>query len=679
MKTAARLTSAICLFGLAACVEGQGLAPEFSDAGHLSTPTVPSGSDTTAPNTSVIAEAGAARSTGQARLIGQSRAGTPQATNLSSATTLSGAPIGLNIQATPVADAAALVLGEALGLPYVVDPSVAGTISFRADPPLPPQQLLEAFRAALEVQGLSLSQISGIYRVAGAGEGRGDSQLIPLRFMAAEEVAKALELALPAENIRTVSGPGGEAVLISGSADDLDLARATISALDVDALAGNSVMLVGLANAPADALASELAGVFGGDAAPGLREGDAPIRAGGLRIVPLDRLGAVMLLARDGATLDRAFAWVRRLDQPRAAEAQRLFVYRVQNRPADSLADSLNALFAGSSVEGAETSPISLRGEAPPRIVVDAEKNALVISAASRQFDTLVDLIRQLDSAPLQVLVETTILEVTLGDTLRYGVQYAFSVGNLFNGRNGAVTLTNTGANITPEFPGFAFSIGTNLGAEAIIEALDDVSDVTVISSPKLLVRDNQSATLQIGDQVPIVTRTAEGFDDNARIVNAVEYRDTGVSLTVTPRVNSGGFVSLSVDQEVSAVVPTTTSGIDSPTISRRSVSTDVTIRSGQTVVLGGLIQDSASTGRRGIPVLNEVPVLGAAFGRRNQSAGRTELLALLRPHILSSPEQAEDLTERLRAEFEAISRASRVRLRTPGRTELPSFTQRTQ
>ena len=662
---------------VAACVEGEGVSPPFSGAGHLNSDAA-AAQPASESGDPVVAVAGARRQGGGATLLGQSRSAPGGARRLSGGdAVLTGDPITLTIAGAPIADAAAIVLGEALGLPYVVDPTVGGSIDFRVDAPLPPQALLSEFRTTLEARGLSLSRVSGVYRIAGAGAAQGDAELIPLRNMAASEIAAALELAIPADRIRPVSGPGGDAVLVTGSADELDIARATVDALDVDALAGNSVMLVGLEHAPADALAAELAGVFGGDAAPGLAEGETSIRAGGLRIVPLDRLGAVMLLARDGATLDRAFAWVRRLDRPRAAAAQRLFVYRVQNRPAASLADSLNALFAGQTVEGeTATTPIQLRGEDAPRIVVDAERNALVISAASRQFDTLVDLIRQLDSAPMQVLVETTILEVTLGDSLRYGVQYAFSVGSLFDGRSGAVALTNSAnANIAPEFPGFAFTVGTNLGAEAIIEALDNVSDVTVISSPKLLVRDSQSATLQIGDQVPIVTRTAEGFDDNARIVNAVEYRDTGVRLTVTPRVNSGGFVSLAVDQEVSSVTPTTTSGIDSPTISRRAVTTDVTIKSGQTVVLGGLIQDNSTLGRRGVPVLDEIPVLGAAFGRRNQSAGRSELLALIRPHILTAPDQAEALTERLRAQFDAIARTSRVPLRRPGRTTLPDFT----
>ncbi|MEM8754980.1 MAG: secretin N-terminal domain-containing protein, partial [Pseudomonadota bacterium] len=464
MKRFNRFAAGAAALALVACVEGEGSIPPFSDAGHLAAPE--GGLEARPPDTgpAVVAEAGGPRAAGGARLIGQSRNAAPRAARIGGERPLSGPPVSVAVEAATIQDAAAIVLGDALGLPYVVDPTLSGAVSFRTDGPTPPQEILEAFRATLAGQGVSVSRVSGVYRVA-RGDGRGaggeTTDLIPLRFIAAEELAKALELALPADRVRTVQGPGGEAVLVTGSTEELELARATAAALDVDALSGNSVMLVGLEHAPAEALATELAGVFGGDAAPGLTEGTGTVSAGGLRIVPLDRLGAVLLLARDGATLDRAFAWVRRLDRPRSAEAQRLFVYRVQNRPAASLADSLNALFAGEAAAAedeavAAVAPISLRGEPPPRIVVDDERNALVISAVSRQFDTLVDLIRQLDSAPLQVLVETTILEVTLGDALRYGVQYAFSVGNLFDGRRGVVTLTDSDGTIEPNFPGFA-------------------------------------------------------------------------------------------------------------------------------------------------------------------------------------------------------------------------------
>lgn len=582
-----------------------------------------------------------------------------------------GPPVALNLADAAVAEAAQVILGDVLGQPFVIDPGVTGTVTLRSEAPLPRPALVDALAGALGAQGLALGQSGGVWRISRAGVGTDDAQLFLPRHIAAAEAAKALEIALPSDQVRIVQAGAGQALLVNGSAREIALARQTLAAIDVPQLAGMSMLLVGLRHAAPGDMASELAAVFGGDAAPGVGPDGLPAGAGGLRAVPLDRLGALALMARDNATLDRAYGLVRQLDRPRASAQTRLFVYRVQNRPAASLAESLTALFA----QPAEADPYGLAD--PPRIVVDAEKNALVISAPSGAFQQLVDLIRQLDSAPMQVLVEATILEVSLGDNLRYGVQYALSSGTLFDDRRaGAVLTQGTSQIIAPTLPGFAFSIGTALAPDVIVEALDKVSDLRVVSSPKLMVRDNQPATLQIGDQVPIVTRTAEGLSDDSRIVNTVEYRDTGVTLRVTPRINSGGFVSLTIDQEVSSVSQTTTSGIDSPTISRRSITTNVTIRSGQTVVLGGLIQDRGSVDRSGIPVLQDIPVIGAAFGTRAQSTGRTELLALLRPHILSAPEQAGDLTEGLRRQFDAIAATSgrRLDLRRVDPVSLPRF-----
>ncbi len=653
----ARPPLALCLLilglGVAACAPAPATMGPLSTEGHL-LDGFPIGA---APAGGAVATVGVARgqAEGGAEILSADRRLAPaEIVVRGGARVPDGPPVALNLADAAVAEAAQVILGDVLGQPFIVDTGVAGTVTLRAEAPLPRPALVDAFAEALGAQGLSLSQSGGVWRIARTGVGTDDAQIFLPRHIAASEAAKALEIAIPPERVRLVRTGAGEALLVNGSAREVALARQTLAAIDVPQLAGMSMLLVGLRHAAPGDMANELAAVFGGDAAPGVGADGLPGGAGGLRAVPLDRLGALALMARDNATLDRAYGLVRQLDRPRASAQTRLFVYRVQNRSAAALAESLSSLFAAP----AEPDPYGL--DETPKIVVDPEKNALVISAPSGQFQQLVDLIRQLDSAPMQVLVEATILEVSLGDNLRYGVQYALSSGELFNNRRaGAVLTTGMSQIIAPTLPGFAFSIGTSLAPDVIVEALDQVSDLRVVSSPKLMVRDNQPATLQIGDQVPIVTRSAEGVSDDSRIVNTVEYRDTGVTLRVTPRINSGGFVSLSIDQEVSSVSQTTSSGIDSPTISRRSITTDVTVRSGQTVVLGGLIQDRGSVDRSGIPVLQDIPVLGAAFGTRSQSAGRTELLALLRPHILTAPEQAGDLTEGLRRQFDAIAATS--------------------
>jgi general secretion pathway protein D len=193
-----------------------------------------------------------------------------------------------------------------------------------------------------------------------------------------------------------------------------------------------------------------------------------------------------------------------------------------------------------------------------------------------------------------------------------------------------------------------------------VLNALEEVTDVNVISSPQLLVLDNQTARLQVGDQVPIVVQQAAPITgDLDTIVNSIELRDTGVILSVTPRVNAGGLVMLEIQQEVSNVVQAETqtqSEEATPTISQRQVSTTVAVQSGETVALGGLITDNRSRSRSGLPILSSVPVLGVLFSTRSRASSRTELLVLLTPTVVDSPERARAVTDELRRRLSRVA-----------------------
>jgi general secretion pathway protein D len=213
-------------------------------------------------------------------------------------------------------------------------------------------------------------------------------------------------------------------------------------------------------------------------------------------------------------------------------------------------------------------------------------------------------------------------------------------------------------------FPGFS-ALFSGTDAAVVLNALEDVSDVNVISSPQLLVLDNQTARLQVGDQVPITVQQATpitgGIDT---IVNSIELRDTGVILTVTPRVNAGGLVVLEIQQEVSNVVRSETlteSELATPTISQRLVSSTVAVQSGETVALGGLITDNRDRSRSGVPVLSSIPVIGVLFSTRSRVNARTELLVLLTPSVIDSPERARAVTEELRRRLSGVAPPGRV------------------
>ncbi|MGH6879774.1 MAG: type II secretion system protein GspD, partial [Hypericibacter sp.] len=209
---------------------------------------------------------------------------------------------------------------------------------------------------------------------------------------------------------------------------------------------------------------------------------------------------------------------------------------------------------------------------------------------------------------------------------------------------------------INPLFPGFSYVFSSN-DARVVLNALTSITDVRVISAPQLVVLDNEQARLQVGDQVPIATQQATSVTDpNAPLVNTIEYRDTGVILEVIPHVNSSGLVTLDITQEVSDVAETKSSGIDSPTIQQRQITSTVAVQTGETVALGGLIRDRHSEGVTGIPLLSDIPLLGNLFKTTSDKDDRTELLILLTPHVIRNSQDARVLTEELRRRIPSVT-----------------------
>lgn len=276
------------------------------------------------------------------------------------------------------------------------------------------------------------------------------------------------------------------------------------------------------------------------------------------------------------------------------------------------------------------------------RIVPNPQNNAVLIYGTREEEDTVLAMLRKIDILPLQVRIDATVAEVDLNDALQYGTQYYFRQGGL----NGALTAT-----FDATIPGF-YLAGSNT-AQVAIAALQAVTKVHVLSSPQLLVLDNQEAQLQVGDLVPYLTSSSQStLVSGSPVINSVSYAQTGVILDVTPHVNSSGLVTLDISQEVSQIdtsVSTTTTGIDSPAFSNRTVHSRVVVQDGQTIGLAGLIQDSASRSNSGFPFIKDIPLLGALLGVQNNSRTRTELLVLVTPHVMHDQRDARDLTEDLR------------------------------
>jgi general secretion pathway protein D len=320
---------------------------------------------------------------------------------------------------------------------------------------------------------------------------------------------------------------------------------------------------------------------------------------------------------------------------------------------------------AGSS-DSSGNSPPAVTGQAlqlsvtgaPVTLTSDDSNNAIVVYATASEYAVIEDALHKLDTQPLQVMIEAAITEVTLTDQLQYGVQWNFGQGGTgtFDIGQGQGTTTSaiTGATGAPGL-NYLLTYGTTISAT--LNALAGITKIEVLSAPRLVVLNNHTAALEVGQQVPISTGSAQStLTTGAPIVNSVDYRDTGVILKVTPRVNDGGLVLLDISQEVSDVAATSTSTIDSPTINERKIASSIAVHDGQTVALGGLITTSQTDNSLGIPLLRHIPVLGSLlFNSKDKETDRTELIVLLTPRVVRDEAEAEAVTQHLKDELKTI------------------------
>lgn len=296
------------------------------------------------------------------------------------------------------------------------------------------------------------------------------------------------------------------------------------------------------------------------------------------------------------------------------------------------------------------------RGGSKVLISADPANNAVVTYADGFTYQKILTALRQLDSAPLQVAISATIAEVQLNDDMKNGVEYFVKSGGVGLGRNnGSFSLFGTAANaLSKQTPGFNLLIGTNSNPDVVISALDRVTNVEVLSSPSLVVAENQVANFQVGDEIPIVTRQAQSVENvDSPLVNQVEFKNTGIILNVIPRIGQNDAVTMQIEQEISSVA----SGADTltPTISKRRVASNISVVSGQTVLLAGLISKRNERGKSGLPILGELKGIGNLFSQRSSAKDRTELVVFIRPVVIRNGEDAQSVAEEFRSRLTSM------------------------
>lgn len=609
-----------------------------------------------------------------------------------------GGDITLKFKDADIHEIARTILGDILNRNYAIDERIKGKVSLHTSQPVSQAALIPILESMLISNGAILHDNGTLIEIVPQSQtllgslspqlkldaNRGYQMLVvPLRYIAAAEMVKILK-SVGSEQTRIELDEKRNLMLLTGTRTELATLLDTIDIFDVNQLRGMSIGLFQLESVDTQTIVQELEGIFG--------EGANGQLAGMVRFVPIERLNTLLIITPQRQYLDAAYNWIERLDRSDNADDATLHVYKVKHSTSEHLAGLLDKLFehkrdvrrpsysqgngprSPSPTQAADPStppgatpvartppsqPDSLLAVGDISIIADDENNALLIMATDADYALIESALRKLDVLPMQVLVEASIVEVTLSDDLTYGLEWFFKNGLSNSSKRGTGSLDLGSSGLASIAPGFSYSVIDSAGAvRAVFNTLASENRVNVVSSPSLMVLDNQSASIRVGDQVPIrtseTTNTGSSGSDPL-ITSTIQFRDTGVMLEVTPQVKDGGMVVLKINQDVSDVAQTTSSGIDSPTINQRQINTTVAVQSGDTIVLGGLIRENRDNGNSGVPGLRELPAVGWMFGQTSRTSRRTELVVLITPTAITNRDEAQEVTREFRNQLKGL------------------------
>lgn len=567
--------------------------------------------------------------------------------------------VSLNLVNVDIESAAAAILGELLQVNYIIDPGVQGTVNIRSSQPVTRTTAIEVFELALEQNNAVLVRRGDIFAIAPLSADLSIApstsrdvlpgytlRVVPLRNIGAQEMAAILQ---PFAGSGIVGIDAQRNILVlAGTSVDQQSWQDTIDSFDVDWLANRSVGIFPVNGRSAQSIVNGLERVVETD------ESFEPLVV--FEVIPENN--SILAVAKTPRALENVSVWINRLTRDGANDAQ-VYSYDMKYARAGDIAPTLAEILGISvqaSNEDAEVIQASADFFAPQgtlnqtRVVASEPTNTLLIHATPEEYQRVLGILHRLDVPQRQVLVEATIVEVTLTDDLRYGVQYFLEDG----GASLTLNQGETFESIAPNLPGFGLTLG-GTPANMVVDALDAVTNINVISSPNLMILNNESARLVVGDQVPTSIRTSDDDPNDDTFVSTVEYRDTGVIFEVTPRINSSGSVLLNIGQEVS-IVGETDPSTGNPIISQRVIDSSVSVDSGETIVLGGLFDDRRTRSNGGIPGLKDLPVAGALFGNTNDRRDQTELLVLITPRIVNNTMDARRVTQQLRSRVDSLN-----------------------
>ncbi|MDE2272279.1 MAG: hypothetical protein KGJ94_09890 [Xanthomonadaceae bacterium] len=620
---------------------------------------------------------------------------------------LTGPNVTANLDNLPLPAFIDTVYGHLLHVDYFLDPQLAKTtdlVTLRVNEPQPPATFYKVAADVLQRYGVAVQWDGHTVNLIPAKQAKGSEppilisgsalptvpeshrpvfQLVQLHAVAIGDVQHWMETAYANSQLKIDTDIRRNAVVLSGPESIVRQAAQAIKVLDRPFLRGSYSRRIEPAFISATDLAPRLVDALnaeGYSASTGVEPGRSII------ILPIPAANSLLVFAPDQATMDHVIQWARTIDQPNPTSGNdSLFYYQVQNTKASEIAAVLNGttttkgdqnLTMGSNpaptlnTSGKPTNEANAaKGSTDTSAIgggmlrVDVPRNALIFRGEPAEWERMLPLVKQMDRPARQVMIQVTIAEVTLTNQTNYGVSWlAFDKHGRFNGNwvvgqlggNGTTPGTGTGSGSGSGSNsigngGLSYLVDVAGANRAELNALASDNRVTILSTPRLLVQSGQQASINVGTQVPTLTAqttSAQQTGGTSNLLQSVQYVNTGIILNVKPTIFSDNRIDLEVSQEVSQAEPVGTTGIQSPSISDRKVSTTLTLHDGGSVVLGGLISTQVTNGSTGVPLLKDIPLIGNLFSSHTKNKQRDELLIMIVPYIIDSDAQAKAVTQ---------------------------------
>lgn len=593
-------------------------------------------------------------------------------------------------------------IGELTGENFIIAPGINARVSVETVRPVPREDMLAILESILEVNGLSAVKSGEYYKVVPASGGRqhpgsvlsgkdpGEISLagglttliVPLDFISANDMLAVLKPMLSGAGSITTLPRSNTLVITDGAARGKGIIE-LIKSLDIDAFERVEIAMVPVRNADARALHNELAEML---SAVGIGRDAAQ-----LAIVPLERLNSLIVLTSGKELMESVTGWISRLDIAPAAESSSVHIYYAKNDTASNLIGILGEVYGGVNALSAQPAPFGASEQAPvpaeaglqpspardrpaflgrARIFVYEPANALIIHAPQGEYLKILGTVKELDRLPRQVLIEALIAEIKLDESTRFGIQWSLLSGEVNVQQNTGLVpgaLADPRAPIIPPVGAAAPSGLAVLATDAsrffaAIQALASEGKVDILSNPHIMVKNYERASINVGSDEPVSTQsTQNAVTGTAGIIQNIEYRKTGVILTVVPYITEAGMVAMTIRQEVSDRSTDRVIGNATyPSFTKREAETSVVAADRETLVIGGLIQERFDSSSSGIPVLSRVPIIGNLFRFNSNSKSKTELVILIKPTVVTGPEDAAAATREFREKLPVLKKQLR-------------------